>query len=228
MAKWETLSEEASIVLTGHFNPKIFHPEWFINKEITPEWDYSDEKVENQFDRANFSLYGSKEVDVFLNRFLLKTKLASEFENLKDITVNTFNYLKETPIFQMGMNYTCDIKFQSLDVWMAFGREFANVDIWKDIVSYIGDLSDEKQLESGLLDFTMHLPRPDGENGFIIAKISCVNLGEKVLSISFNNHIEIPDHNAINMIKLLNDNWSESLSIAKETRKKIMQHGVKN
>ena len=41
MSNWEIISEEASIVLVGNMNPKIFHPEWFIRKGIVEEWDYN-------------------------------------------------------------------------------------------------------------------------------------------------------------------------------------------
>ena len=44
MSNWEIISEEASIVLVGNMNPKIFHPEWFIGKGIVEEWDYSQDE----------------------------------------------------------------------------------------------------------------------------------------------------------------------------------------
>ena len=44
MTSWQTKSEEASIVFVGHFNPKIYHPEWFIRKGIYKEWDYESDK----------------------------------------------------------------------------------------------------------------------------------------------------------------------------------------
>ena len=126
------------------------------------------------------------------------------------------------------MNYTSHIVFSSLPKWMAFGRAFSKVDDWKEIVGYLKTLDDKKQMELGLLDFTMNLPRPDNECGFIRARITAIDLKRRALSISFNNHIQIPDNSAINMIKLLNDHWSKSLQIAKDTRDKIMQFGLRN
>ena len=69
MKNLEILSEEASIVLVGNFNPKIFHPEWFIRKEIVGEWDYKNEQDINLPDMAQISLPSDRNITVFLNKF---------------------------------------------------------------------------------------------------------------------------------------------------------------
>jgi hypothetical protein len=98
MSAWEIISEDASIVLVGNLNPKIFHPEWFIRKGIVEEWDYSNDEVVNLSDMSQMTLPGNRRVSVLLNKISLGSSLASEYLALKDFVTSTFSVLGETPI----------------------------------------------------------------------------------------------------------------------------------
>ena len=118
MSTWDILSEEASIVLVGNFNPAIFHPEWFIGKDILTRWDYGPEDVNILPDVTQLHLQGGRSLSVLLNQLALKASLASEHLALKDLVTSTFTILRETPIRQMGMNYTAVIKLDTLENWI--------------------------------------------------------------------------------------------------------------
>ncbi len=224
MSKWEVISEEASIVLVGNMNPKIFHPEWFIRKEIVPEWDYAKEKEEviNLADMSKLTLPGDNLITVLLNQFSLRSPLASNHLALKDVITSTFTALADTPIMQMGMNYTSVIKIQKRDLWLQFGAELAPAKHWEQSIDYFEDLDDEKKEAVGLWELTMHLPRPDDIPGYIHPKISAVSLTDHILSFSINSHVEIEESNALTMVKILEDNWDKSLDFAKKLTSNIM------
>jgi len=69
MSAWKIINESASIVLVGSFNPKIFHPEWFIRKGIVEEWDYSSDDVVNVADMSRAVFSNESALTVLLNQF---------------------------------------------------------------------------------------------------------------------------------------------------------------
>jgi len=228
MNAWELISEEASIVLVGNLNPKIFHPEWFIRKDIVPEWDYSKDEVINLSDMSQMTFPGDSKITVLLNQFSLRSSLASNHLALKDIVTSTFSALRETPITQMGMNYVSVVKIPDKEQWMKFGTELAPHKYWEDAVDFFSDLDSEKKKDLGLWELTMRLPRPDDMYGYIHPKIAAVSLQDQTLSFSVNNHIEIEDGDAMNMVKILEDNWEKSMDFAKNLTNNILMSQLEN
>ncbi len=222
MSAWETISEEANIVLAGNFNPKIFHPEWFIRKGIVGEWDYSNDEVINLQDVSQITLPGNRKVVALLNQFSIRSFLASDFLALKDFIASTFSILRETPINQMGMNYSSIIKIANKDEWRQFGSELAPKKHWEDSLDYFTNLDKPRQEEIGLWELTMNLPRPDGFRGYIRPKIAVASQHEYTVSFGINNHVEIDQSSAIAMVSFLEDNWEKSLDLAKDITSKIM------
>lgn len=223
MKTWEILSEEASIVLVGNMNPKIFHPEWFIRKGIVGEWDYKNEQDINLPDMAQVVLPADRNITVFLNKFSITTSRSSEYLTLKDLVVSTFTLLSETPVLQLGMNFTSVIKINNLENWIKLGRELAPQSYWKNSASYINDLGDEKQSELGLWHISMNMPRPDNQSGFLRPEMVILpHAGPRVLAFSINNHIEVKDSSALTMTSILEESWDTSLALAKEITSNIM------
>lgn len=222
MSAWDTIGEEASIVLVGNLNPRIFHPEWFIRKGIVEEWDYSKDEVVNLADMSQIILPGNRKLIVLLNQFALRSSLASDYLALKDFVTSTFSVLRETPIMQMGMNYTSIIKIHDRDKWMQFGSELAPKKHWGQAVDFIKNLDTKKQEGFGLWEMIMNLPRPDEIPGYIRPKIAVISTSEHTLSFSINNHVEIDQSSAITMVKILEDNWEKALDFAKDITSKIM------
>ena len=224
MKNLEILSEEASIVLVGNFNPKIFHPEWFIRKEIVGEWDYKNEQDINLPDMAQISLPSDRNITVFLNKFSIVTSRASEYLTLKDLVVSSFTLLSETPISQLGMNFTSVIKIYDQAQWKKFGSDLAPQQYWKNVASYLSDLDGVKQDEFGLWEIIMNMPRPDEFIGFVRPQIVALpHLGPGVLAFTINNHIDITDSSALTMTKILEENWDKSLDLAREMTSNIME-----
>jgi len=228
MSIWEILSEEASIVLVGNFNPKIFHPEWFIRKGIVGEWDYEKDEVVSLPDMSQIELPSGRTLTVLLNKFSLKSSLASDHMALKDLVTSTFSVLRETPVIQMGMNFTSAIKIQDKNKWKQFGSELAPKKYWEQSVDYIKELDDKKLEKLGLWELSMNLPRPDDIEGYIRPKIAVLSVHERALSFSVNSHVEIARSSAATMVKILEENWEKSLFLAKNLTNKMLSSQLGN
>jgi len=224
MSDWEIIREEASIVLIGSLNPKIFHPEWFIRKGIVEEWDYSQEEVISLPDLAQVEFPNERKLTVLLNKFSIISSLATEYQSIKDLTINTFSSLGETPVSQMGMNFTSVIKIKNEEKWKQFGQNLAPQALWKQAATYFNGLNAQKQNELGLWELTMNLPRPDNIDGYIRSKIIAFpEAGRCILQFSINNHVVINDSKATSMIKILENHWDQSLELAKHLTDNIMK-----
>jgi hypothetical protein len=224
MKHWEALSDEASIVVLGNFNPKIFHPEWFIRKELVDDWNYEeDDNIVVLSDMAQFSFPDQLALVVLSNKYQLKSSLASNYSSLSDLASSTFDILAETPAASMGMNYHSTIEIPHYDDWKAFGEHLAPPQAWITAAGFIGDLDHEKQQELGLWDMTMNLPRKDDLTGFIRARI-CVDSTTRARRIRFstNNHVELSEAGAKDIPSILTNHWDESLRIAKHLETNLM------
>ncbi len=224
MKCWDVIREEASIVLVGNMNPKIFHPEWFIRKQIVEEWDYSKDEIIGLPDMAQMELPNERKITVFLNKFMVRSLLASEHFSISDLVINTFTLLRETPISQMGMNFSSVVKFINEDSWRQFGKELAPQHYWEQATNYINLLEKEKKKNLGLWELIMNLPRPDDLEGFVRPKIAVFpEAGNYALEFSVNNHVEVKDSSAITMTEILVENWDKSLSLANELTMNILK-----
>lgn len=227
MSKWQTLQEEASIVFVGNFNPMIFHPEWFIRKGIYKEWDY---KNDSSFicvpDISRFNLPGDQQITVRLNQFVMRAQRRSDFAVFRDNVVEVFNFLRETPLLQMGMNFTTVVSTKDADDWDQIGTRFAKRDPWRSMVSHYQELSEEKQKELGLCSMTYQIPRKDDLPGFTRAKIEIVGSPRaRTLKVEINNHIEIDgdsQNTAQIATEILTDNWDSAILSSIELTEKIL------
>lgn len=227
MNYWEILNEEASIVLVGNMNPKIFHPEWFIRKGIVAEWDYSKDEIISLPDMSQMEVPNGCLVSVLLNKFVIRSSLESQYFSIRDLVIHTFSLLSETPILQMGMNFKSIIKINSEDKWKQFGSELAPQKYWKQAATFIDTLDENIQRHLGLWELAMNLPRPDSLEGFVRPKITVLpQAGSYTLEFSINNHVEITDASAGTMIEILKENWDKSLNLAKELTNNIMESQI--
>ena len=225
---WEIQGEEASIVLVGNFNPRIFHPDWFIRKQIVGEYDYEGDEVVCVPDYARLDLPESRTVVVQNDRFIATSSLPSNNQSLADLILNTFDALRETPVTQMGMNYNFIVKFHEKSEWIQFGTSLAPPEVWSNVAGYINETKDKKRASSlGLWSLTMNMPRPDELDGMIRPKIEVTDWGNYVLSFSTNNHVELGDGGVNKAIEVLREHWSASIELSTKLFNGIMTDGAK-
>jgi hypothetical protein len=217
MAKETLIGQEFSLVVVGNFNPKIFHPEWYIRKKILPEWDYSAGESNSFFCQADFSQFefdGCK-LQVFLNQFVLRTTESKNREAIQDFAIRTFEILGETPVSQVGMNSTFIFKLDSKETYFSFGEGLAPSQLWAEAAGYVKDVAEERKKDLGVYDLTMQLPRPDDLSGYVRSRLHVQNVPDYVLNFSVNSHVELGDAaSADTLRKILLDHWEPSLSLA--------------
>lgn len=122
-----------SIVLTGNFNPPIFHPEWFDRNQLLPpnevrdiskvsevKTDLNDSETQKiKFISSNVFISGlqtrlllpSYRVEVSPDRFEARTSINSKFEELIKFVCATFKILEHTPIQSLGINFLSSLEF---------------------------------------------------------------------------------------------------------------------
>lgn len=225
MNNWEIVEDKASIVLLGSFNPRIFHPEWLINRQIVDSWNYNDEAIICMPDFTQIHLPDSKTLSVYINRFILESTLASNNLALADLATNIFVKLSETPLEKLGMNYSATIHLRDQESWMNFGKNFAPIPPWKEACLYLqSELTDNQEKEIGLWSMTMHFPRPDKLNGFLRPKIEVASSEDRTLTFSINNHVELDQMETSEAMKILSEYWEDSLSIAEQLIENMMNN----
>jgi len=173
-------------------------------------------------------LPGHKRIQVLLNRFAVYSRAASEHDALKDLVSSTFNYLSETPVTQMGLNFTGKVRIAQ-HRWKVFGQNLAPQERWREALGYIDKLDKNKQDGFGLREITMQLPRPDDLNGFVHVKIAAdFQTGENLLNVSINNHIELGNTGAFNVSAILERHWDASLAFAREIISTVIPAEIKD
>lgn len=211
-----------SIVLLGNFNPVIFQPYWFATKKLIREEEGTNATIniihpticQFQLDWATFSIEQDKFSVIATNE--------SYFESVKDLIISTFDILKETPIWALGINHTYNFKVDNEDQYKKFGQWLYNYQIWKSNIEEGG----------GLL--TLEIFRPKKENGdFGTQRIrvtpSDLHFSRLGISIDFNNHIQIYEKltsqisSAKNIISMLETNWKSTSNNTKSIVKDIWE-----
>jgi hypothetical protein len=102
-----------AIVVVGQFNPAIVQPAWLISKGWIGETEGNNARnliVHSEIARMDFDSFG---VEVTQERFLLKATQEPFFPLLRDLAVNIFERLKETPIKAVGINSVMHYKFEN-------------------------------------------------------------------------------------------------------------------
>jgi hypothetical protein len=204
MATLKHKAEEASIVLVGSFNPRIFHPEWFRRHDLISDHDLSDAVVELVHNELSKFSLGWCQIEVLHERFVSRTNDASRFDALRDLVISTFKILEHTPITTMGINRQMVYSMPSEDVWHHVGHKLAPKDIWQM------SLPDPV----GLVTLSVQSPRKDDLPGKI--NVSLKSATENDIIIDINSHIDIPEDEAIPPTNILSEHWNNTLDHALE------------
>ena len=142
-----------SIVLVGQFNPAIFHPAWFKDKNVEPNIQESEIKLQVVHnDVSNFSI-DTRKYHVQRDSFRIETSSAP-WILIADITRQIFGeYLVHTPIRTFGVNRNVHFRLNSFEARTRLGRRLAPIDVWGDFGEEINGASSE--LTGGMRSLTM-------------------------------------------------------------------------
>lgn len=149
-----------SIVLVGAFNPRIFHPSWFVRHSLLPaeiEAEGNVELVNNDFCAFETDWF---RLEVLSDRFVLQSRAAPVAEALRDLVLGTFDILSHTPISKVGFNTHAHLPLPNEEAWHRLGHRLApKAEFWSPILR-----------EPGTLTLTIQGERPDHYDGHVRVK----------------------------------------------------------
>lgn len=123
--------EARSVVLIGNFNPLIFQPAWFSQKELIQEEEARSAVIEIIHPEiTKFNIGDWLNFEVTVNRCSFTTAKEPYFEPIKDLVFGIFSILRETPISALGINNTFNLLLHNYENNYKFGSTLTPLDIW--------------------------------------------------------------------------------------------------
>lgn len=223
--------KELSLVLVGKFNPLIFHPHWLARKSLitdteaeaasNPE-EAKKKKYINHPEVSQFSL-GYCDVQVLLDNFTVSSTQEGYFTPIRDLVLNVFSILRETPIVQVGINLTHHYRFRDVESWHKYGHTLVPKEpLWKAISK-----------NPGLKKLEIESERTDEFKGSVNI---ITGLSDRINAANFGIKLQINDHynlflreeekqlDATRALKVLEQNWKRSIEISEQMIAGIIKH----
>ncbi|MBM6884110.1 hypothetical protein H6A61_14665 [Bacteroides caecigallinarum] len=208
--------ETRGLVFLGDFNPSIFHPYWLASKDLIQEEEAKNAKIEivmNELSR--FQLGEWLSIEVSRNRCDFKTMKKPYFYPMRDLAINIFKILNETPIKAVGINNVYDLSLKNADNYYNFGDRLAPLNNWNDI------LTSPRLLNIEIIEST-----ESGNTSFRRVSISPsepelkVNFG---INFNINNHFNLePNSNGYKASQLVEDKFDYCAANSKEIVSNIL------
>ncbi len=226
--------ENASIVLIGSFNPRIFQPAWFAHNEMIGNKEAEQPANLIQF-REQIVAFKVEmfELNVEPNRFVITSLNDHPAEHIKDLVISCFGKcLPHTPITAIGINRSIHFDTGDFEIRDSVGSRLAPKSAWGDWGKEIEKSYDEPiDKRGGMSSITMlqqnvHL---DGCNVSVRAKVepSYSIENNTGIFVDVNNHFELrSDEQSIqdgsSAVGILETNWETSMSRATMIMDQIM------
>lgn len=124
-----------SVVGRGAFNPAIFHPLWFAEKELLAA-NASEEALGKDFITSREVAAFTADwlaVQVTQDQLVLSTVEEGREFDLRDLARTVFDLLPETPVDAVGLNADAHFRVGSEDEWHAIGDRFLPKDFWEPL-----------------------------------------------------------------------------------------------
>lgn len=208
MPNYSLESESANIVLVGSFNPAIFHPDWLLRHDLISKDDHKGAKVEiihNQL--SKFSLEWLL-IDVLHEKFVARTDDSSYFDAIRDLMCSIIKILEHMPINQMGMNLNLSYKINDEALWHKIGDNLVPKGYWEALPERVG-----------MKAVHVQSPRPDDLKGYVQVKVAPMKRGFNGVHFDVNNHIELENYNASDVLL---DNWERVINFSKDACEKTL------
>jgi hypothetical protein len=118
--------------LFGYLNPRIFEPEWFVDRGLVGAEEMKG--VDVSPDSAAIVGWSTDwfNLEVSLDRFLIWGSVG-ERERLRTLTRGTFEVLSHTPIIGYGLSYEFSVPMPSLSEQESFMDRLAPSSYWIDV-----------------------------------------------------------------------------------------------
>jgi hypothetical protein len=218
-------AKELTIVFIGQFNPAIINPSWLLLKSLISEPAQKQALENNNYishpEISQFKLDYCT-IQITKDRYLIESTQEGYFESLREHTLGIFSSLKETPIYQMGINLAHHYRFKDKDEYNKFGDLIAPKKIWN-----------EKIINPGLKKIEIRSERNDKYKGEINTYLGISSNFEMGLRIQVNDHYTLYNRsevsntleiNAAPAITMLKDNWENSMKNSTSIIENLISH----
>ncbi len=155
------ISDSATIVLLGSFNPGIFHPAWFEKNGLLPQSETKDAKIDMVSNDVAIFTMSWVRIEVMGDRFVFRTIDESKFGPLRDLAIGVFQLLEFTPIKQIGINREIKYEMPNIDAWHSVGHTLAPKEYWSTYVK-----------SPGMNSLTIRAERDDARKGMLNVTVS--------------------------------------------------------
>ncbi len=202
-----------SVVVIGAFNPSIVHPFWLANKKLIREQEAESANIEVvHTEISKFSIDWAT-FEITRDRFVVKTSQEPYFEPVRDLILEIFKLLKETPIRSFGTNHSKYYDLRDADRHYKFGNKLAPLSNWSDY------LEDPRLQTLEIIE----TKRKDGKKGLFRIKIQPPDIKLSAIYgilINVNDHLDI---NERDFVKTFSENWKPSFDRASEITELIWE-----
>lgn len=217
-----------SVVARGTFNPLIFRPDWFHEKEILAGSDFENVNIEIIHpDIVSFGVpWGTMIVE--RDKFSLSSSQEPHIR-AHDFFVRCFQNLPETPISAVGINVEIHFDAGSEAACDHVGDVLAPKAFWEDFVK-----KDGKKF-GGLRSITMEQAakidgestRQDGEKGWVHVQVEPSIRVKNGIYVRVNDHFKLLDgekfSNGREAAQLVTRKWDASCRASESYVDKIME-----
>ena len=205
--------ENLSIVLRGHFNPKIFQPYWFYVNELLGEKETETANVQVvHTDVSQFSL-DWLEIQVLGDLFKARLLQNGYEEALRDLVLGTFKLLNHTPSRVMGVNKGAHFLVKSLDEWHSFGHKLAPKEgIWNCVLR-----------KPGTLSVVIEGHRTDGLEGCVRVKVEPSQRHHPGVFVEVNDHFVGKEEAITPLMEILSSQWDNCVERSKQIIRRVME-----
>jgi hypothetical protein len=218
------------IVALGNFNPLIFRPDWFKDKEIVVGGDFDGCKIDIIHPEvSSFRLpWGQMHVD--RDRFSIAAN-REPIIRVFDFFVRTFQCLPETPIKAFGINRDVHFDAGTTSAWDRVGDVLAPKTFWGDFVkdkdgAKVGGLRSlvmEQALTAG-----GRSKRLDGLKGWVRVQVEPSLQGvPHGIYVLVNDHYDLVEADrpadGRKAMELVSEKWDASLVMSESLIDRIME-----
>jgi hypothetical protein len=192
------------VVVLGRFNPSIFQPAWLSNKGLIGEKEGQQAKnliIHNELAKIDLEWM---ELEVTPERFIIKSTQEPFFQLIRDLVINVFGILAETPIKAVGLNSIMHYRFENQELRDEFAWFVSPRNEWSKV------LRDPRIWKTEMVE-----KREDRYPGhFRVSMEVSETLKEVGCKFAMNNHFEFDENDAKGtkeLLKVLAECWEESI-----------------
>jgi hypothetical protein len=195
----------AGVVVLGDFVPTIFHPSWFSQKNLLPQQEADNAKLEVMHPEITAFTTDWLDVKIMQNRFSASCLKDDSLPLLKDLVLGTLHFFSETPVKALGINRDYHFQLSSEPEWHAVGDKLTPKGPWKDLL-----------LKPGMHTVKMQGLKEDPQKGSVNVTVQpSMKVKPNGVYVQINDHYAFEKDSKIPVaLRVFADNWSSSLERA--------------